>query len=443
MANSASSNELHSITKHNNIVISGVQANEVLKFDGSNWINQTLAEAGIAPVATPTFTTSITIGSATISEAELEILDGATVTTTELNLVDGGTARGTTAVASGDGILINDAGTMRMTNVDTVSTYFSAHNVGGGNLVTVGTIGTGVWNGTAVITTYGGTGLASYTAGDMFYYVSGTTLTKLAKGTADQVLTMNDGATAPGWETAASAGISFSGSTANGLVTYGSSSSAVVESALTFDGNALTHSVSNSGGNASFTLEQLSTDSGSDARMFIRIPASATEDALLFFYQGNGNGDANNMGYYFDYKGSGANFTFHTADGDGSSTDSVVWSVDDGSTDLKVKAGSNMLSVSTAIAKVYCSFSDTGDLQPNSHNVTGVAKNSTGNYTVTYATNFTTANNVTLACVETSSNHHAMVSSPGTGTCDVLSFDADAGSVFDRGCQFVAFGPTG
>ena len=68
--------------------------------------------------------TSFIIGSADIGEAELEILDGATVTTAELNLIDGGTARGTTAVASGDGILINDGGTMRMTNVDTVSTYF-------------------------------------------------------------------------------------------------------------------------------------------------------------------------------------------------------------------------------------------------------------------------------------------------------------------------------
>ena len=48
-----------------------------------------------------------------------------TSTPEELNIVDGGTARGTTAVASGDGILINDGGTMRMTNVDTVSTYFA------------------------------------------------------------------------------------------------------------------------------------------------------------------------------------------------------------------------------------------------------------------------------------------------------------------------------
>ena len=52
-------------------------------------------------------------------------LGGTNITTTaaELNLIDGGTARGTTAIADGDGILINDAGTMRMTTVQTVKTY--------------------------------------------------------------------------------------------------------------------------------------------------------------------------------------------------------------------------------------------------------------------------------------------------------------------------------
>ena len=63
---------------------------------------------------------------ATSTAAELNILDGATVTTTEINLIDGGTARGTTALASGDGILINDGGTMAMTNVDTVRTYMQS-----------------------------------------------------------------------------------------------------------------------------------------------------------------------------------------------------------------------------------------------------------------------------------------------------------------------------
>ena len=46
-----------------------------------------------------------------------------TSTAAELNLIDGGTSRGTDALADGDGILINDAGTMKMTNVTAVKTY--------------------------------------------------------------------------------------------------------------------------------------------------------------------------------------------------------------------------------------------------------------------------------------------------------------------------------
>jgi len=114
--------------------------------------------SGTLPVLAAASATQITS-----TPEELNILDDATVTTAELNLIDGGTARGTTAVASGDGILINDGGTMRMTNVDTVSTYFSSHNVGGGNIVTTGALGTGsiatgfgaIDNGASGITTGG------------------------------------------------------------------------------------------------------------------------------------------------------------------------------------------------------------------------------------------------------------------------------------------------
>ena len=45
----------------------------------------------------------------------------------------------------------------------------------------------------------GGTGIASFTAGDILYATGATTLTKLGKGTAEQVLAMNTGATAPDW----------------------------------------------------------------------------------------------------------------------------------------------------------------------------------------------------------------------------------------------------
>jgi len=56
---------------------------------------------------------------------------GSAITSTgaELNLMDGGTSRGTTAVADGDGIVTNDGGTMRQTNVQTFSTYFNQNLV--------------------------------------------------------------------------------------------------------------------------------------------------------------------------------------------------------------------------------------------------------------------------------------------------------------------------
>lgn len=58
-----------------------------------------------------------------VTASEFDKLDGLTATTSELNLVDGGTARGTTGVATGDGFLHNDNGTMRMTNVSKMFDY--------------------------------------------------------------------------------------------------------------------------------------------------------------------------------------------------------------------------------------------------------------------------------------------------------------------------------
>jgi cytoskeletal protein CcmA (bactofilin family) len=72
----------------------------------------TLAD-GVATVAGEISVTTLDIGGTNV-----------TATAAEINLIDGGTARGTTAVADGDGLLVNDAGTMRMTNVTTLKTYF-------------------------------------------------------------------------------------------------------------------------------------------------------------------------------------------------------------------------------------------------------------------------------------------------------------------------------
>ena len=93
---------------------------------GGTAVTSTAAELNILDGVTSTAAELNILDGVTSTTAELNIMDGVTATAAEINLIDGGTARGTTAVADGDGVLINDAGTMRMTSVETLKTYMSA-----------------------------------------------------------------------------------------------------------------------------------------------------------------------------------------------------------------------------------------------------------------------------------------------------------------------------
>ena len=70
--------------------------------------------------------TGLTIGSAAITEAEVEILDGASVTTTELNIIDGDTSATSTTLVDADRLVANDAGTMKQVALTDVKTYLSS-----------------------------------------------------------------------------------------------------------------------------------------------------------------------------------------------------------------------------------------------------------------------------------------------------------------------------
>ena len=94
--------------------------------------------------------------------------------------------------ANGDSLatLDSDGSTEQRTTIAKLATLFAGTGLTASNSVlSVG----------GLTVAQGGTGLASYTAGDLLYYASGTTLTKLAKGSANQVLAMNSGASAPEW----------------------------------------------------------------------------------------------------------------------------------------------------------------------------------------------------------------------------------------------------
>ena len=77
--------------------------------------------------------------------------------------------------------------------IDIASTY-----VGQTSITTLGTITTGTWNGTAIGTGYGGTGLTTYATGDLLYASATDTLSKLAAGASGKLLQIN-GSGVPVW----------------------------------------------------------------------------------------------------------------------------------------------------------------------------------------------------------------------------------------------------
>lgn len=79
----------------------------------------------------------------------------------------------------------------------------SGSYVGQSSITTLGTITTGVWSGTAIAATKGGTAQTTYTTGDTLYASASNTLSKLAIGSSGQVLTIAGGV--PTWATPATA----------------------------------------------------------------------------------------------------------------------------------------------------------------------------------------------------------------------------------------------
>ena len=112
----------------------------------------------------------------------------------------------------------------------------SASYLGQSSITTLGTISTGVWQGTAVGPTFGGTGQTTYTTGDILYASASNTLSKLAATTNGFVLTLAAGI--PSWAAAASGTVTSVSGTTNRITVTPSSPNPVVDIAATYIGQS-------------------------------------------------------------------------------------------------------------------------------------------------------------------------------------------------------------
>jgi hypothetical protein len=99
------------------------------------------------------------------------------------------------STVAGDGLtfdtgVLNVVGTADRISVSANAVDISSTYVGQNTITTLGTITTGVWNGTAIGVAYGGTGLTTYNTGDLLVGFAGS-LATLSLGTNGKVLQSN------------------------------------------------------------------------------------------------------------------------------------------------------------------------------------------------------------------------------------------------------------
>ena len=68
---------------------------------------------------------------ADLTGTEVAILDGATLTTAELNIMDGDTSATSTTLATGDRLVVNDAGTMKQVALSDLVTFLEDGSTSG------------------------------------------------------------------------------------------------------------------------------------------------------------------------------------------------------------------------------------------------------------------------------------------------------------------------
>jgi hypothetical protein len=131
------------------LFLDGTAHIDTLDVDVNATVAGTLGVTGVATVG------GLTIGSAVITEAELEILDGATVTTTELNIIDGDTSASSTTVVDADRVVLNDNGTMVQVAVTDLAAYFDDEITAMPNLVTTAATTVGALNSGSITSGFG------------------------------------------------------------------------------------------------------------------------------------------------------------------------------------------------------------------------------------------------------------------------------------------------
>ena len=132
---------------------------------------------------------------------------------------------------------------------------------------------------------------------------------------------------------------------------------------------------------------------------------------------------AGTSGYYLKTQGGSANPVWAAVSAGPSQADQAAL---EGETNEDTYAPPDLIKYSPGVAKFYVKFNPSGTIQGTAYNTTSVADNGTGDWTVTIATDFSSANWACSCTIETGYTRSANIASSGgqaAGTLQVRSTD--------------------
>ena len=200
-------------------VLSGVSAlgNTITATTFTGALSGTASSSALVNTDATTGTRYLLGTALNIASGSTQVSVGSGITIGNNLLTSGGIAvtNSTASSSTTTGALIITGGVGIGGSLWTSTTNFSSiSGVGHSNSV----ITSGVWSGTAISAVNGGTGIASYTTGDILYASSSTTLARITAGTAGSVLTSAGAGSTPYWAVAtagAATGLTLNGLTAS------------------------------------------------------------------------------------------------------------------------------------------------------------------------------------------------------------------------------------
>ena len=191
--------------------------------------NSGVGAVTISLPADVTISNTLTITGDLVVNGNTTTLNTATLVVEDKNVVLANVATPTNTTADGAGITVLGATSKTFNWVNATAAWTSSEDLnllagkvfeingttvlsnttlGSGilnsSLTSVGTIATGVWNGTNIASGYGGTGFNTYTTGDLIYASATNTLSKRGVGTEGQFLKIVSGV--PNWSDAVDGG---------------------------------------------------------------------------------------------------------------------------------------------------------------------------------------------------------------------------------------------